>query len=77
VELGINRVYGAIKRDEFFVMDTCPMLLDELLSYSRKLDDMGEPTADIADKSTYHVLDSLRYIGSALWPIDGGPLIIW
>jgi len=62
IEVGINRVYGAIKRDELFVFNTCEGLLDEIASYSRELDDMGEPTEKIADKADYHRLDALRYI---------------
>jgi hypothetical protein len=42
VEVGINRVYGAIKRNELYIFDDLPMLDDELISYSRELDDMGQ-----------------------------------
>lgn len=66
VEVGIDRVYGAIKNDELFVFDDCSELLDEVLSYARELDDMGEPTEKIADKNTFHLLDALRYIMSYL-----------
>lgn len=62
VELGIDRVYGAFKRDELFIFDDCAGVLEELRSYSRKLDASGEPTEVIADKSSYHYLDSKRYI---------------
>lgn len=67
VEVGIDRVYGALKRDELFIFDTCAKTLDQLASYSRELNDMGESTEKIADKETYHLLDALRYVGSALW----------
>jgi len=67
VEVGINRVYGAFKRNELFVFDDLSGLLDELMSYSRELDDMGEPTEKIADKNTFHFLDAKRYIGSYLF----------
>lgn len=70
VEVGINRVYGAIKRGQFYVMDSCTGLLDELGSYSRELDEMGQPTEKIADKNTFHFLDATRYIGSALWQAE-------
>jgi len=66
VEVGINRVYGMFKNRELFVMDNCEGLLDEILSYSRELDEMNEPTEQIADKNTFHRLDALRYIGSYL-----------
>lgn len=67
VEVGISRVYGAIKRGELFVFDTCAGVRDEIMSYSRELDDAGNPTAKIADKNDFHLLDALRYIGSTLW----------
>lgn len=79
VEVGIDRVYGAIQRNELYVFDDLPGLLDELQSYSRVLDDLGEPTRDIDAKETYHVLDSLRYVisylkaGGGSW--DAGELI--
>jgi hypothetical protein len=66
VEVGIDRVYGAFKNDELFVFDDCDELIDELLSYARELDDMGEPTEKIADKNTFHLSDALRYIMSYL-----------
>lgn len=66
VEVGIQRVYGLFKQNQLFVFDTCVGLIDELQSYSRKLDSVGEPTEDIQDKSTYHRLDSLRYIGTRI-----------
>lgn len=66
VEVGINRVYGGFKNEQLFICDDCTGLLDEIGSYSRELDDMGEPTEKIADKETYHLLDSLRYIMSHL-----------
>lgn len=66
VEVGIQRVYGLFKQDQLFVFDTCVGLIDELQSYSRKLDSVGEPTEDIQDKSTYHRLDALRYIGTRI-----------
>ena len=37
-------------------------VIDELLSYSRKLDDLGQPTEQIEDKNDFHLLDALRYI---------------
>ncbi len=66
VEVGIDRVYGAIKRGELFVFSTLTGLLDELATYSRELDDRGEPTERIEDKDTYHHLDACRYIVSSV-----------
>ena len=62
VEVGIGRVYGAIKRGQLHIFDDCTGTLDELRAYSRELDSAGEPTEKIADKETYHHLDALRYI---------------
>lgn len=62
VEVGIDRVYATIKRGALFVFDDLQGLLDEFGSYSRVLDERGEPTEDIDDKSSYHRLDAVRYI---------------
>jgi hypothetical protein len=67
VEVGINRVYGAFKTGKLIVSDDCPGLLEELRSYSRKLDENGEPTEEIENKAMYHRLDALRYIVSWLF----------
>jgi hypothetical protein len=78
VEVGIDRVYGAIKQNQLLVLDDpdsgTQSLLDELASYSRVLDEMGEPTRDIDEKSSFHCADALRYViaylkdGGAIWP---------
>lgn len=68
VEVGIDRVYGCIARDELIIFDDLAGLLDELASYSRELDELGEPTEKIEDKNSYHRLDALRYIISLLRP---------
>jgi hypothetical protein len=70
VEVGINRVYGAFQKRQLYIFDTCPMTLDQVASYSRVLDDSGQPTEAIADKETFHLLDALRYIGSAIFGGD-------
>lgn len=64
VEVGINRVYGGFKQDQLYIFDDIEGLFDELGSYSRELDDEGQPTEKIENKSTYHFLDTVRYIGS-------------
>jgi hypothetical protein len=70
VEVGIDRVYGAIKRNEIVVFDDVEDFQDEVESYSRELDDAGEPTKKIAEKEKYHILDSARYIVG--WLKEGG-----
>src|SRR5579862_1420834 len=63
VEVGIDRVYGAIKRGKLFVFTTqMDGLLEELGTYSRELDEAGEPTEKIEDKETFHRLDGARYV---------------
>jgi hypothetical protein len=66
VEVGIDRVYGAHKRDEILVFEDLPGYLEEKLSYSRKTDDAGEPTEEIEDKNAFHHMDAERYIVSYL-----------
>jgi hypothetical protein len=66
VEVGINRVYGLFQTQRLYIFDDLDDILDEVCSYARETDDMGNPTEAIADKSTYHLLDALRYIGSHL-----------
>lgn len=65
VEVGINRVYSSFKTNKLFVFEDQDEILDELVTYSRELDDSGNPKETIADKNTYHLLDCLRYIVSA------------
>ncbi len=62
VEIGIDRVYGAHKRDEIIVFDDLEGYLEEKRNYSRKLDANGEPTEEIENKSAFHRMDSERYI---------------
>lgn len=62
VEVGIQRVFSAFALNQLWVFDDMVGLLDELLSYSREIDDMGEPTEKIESKETFHRLDALRYI---------------
>lgn len=66
VEVGIDRVYGAHARGEIFVFDDLAGYLEEKLTYSRELDENGEPTEKIEDKETFHFMDSERYIISKL-----------
>ena len=72
VEVGIERVFDAIKNRKLFFFDNVVNLLDEVSSYSREVDSDGEPTEKIAEKSTYHLLDALRYIISYLNDNDSG-----
>jgi hypothetical protein len=62
VEVGINRVYGTHSRGEIIVFDDLTDYLHEKGTYSRKLDTQGEPTEEIKDKNTFHLMDAERYI---------------
>ena len=62
IEVGINRVYAAFALNQILVFDDLHGLLDELQSYSRELDEMGEPTERIEAKEQFHLLDSVRYV---------------
>jgi len=66
VEAGIDRVIELLKTKRLFVFDTLKGLLDELGTYSRVLDDRGQPTEKIKDKNDYHRLDAVRYNISAV-----------
>lgn len=62
VGIGIDRVYGAFKRDGLFIFDDLAGCRQQLTTYSRKLDANGEPTEEIEDKAKFHYLDAKRYI---------------
>jgi len=62
VNLGIDRVYGTIKRDELIVFDDLEGFIDEIEEYSWEINANQEPTGDIEDKGKYHFLDSTRYV---------------
>ena len=73
VEVGIDRLYGLLKTDKVKFFSTLTGLvgggdeseeMGELETYSRVLDEAGEPTEAIEDKSRYHHLDACRYFAS-------------
>lgn len=66
VEVGIDRVYGVHKRDEMYIFDDMSEYLDEKMSYSRKVDDNGDPLPAIQDKDTFHLMDAERYVISTI-----------
>lgn len=73
VEVGIDRVYGAHARGEIFVFDDLSGYLEEKLTYSRKLDEQGEPAEEIEDKNSFHFMDAERYIMARLKAPGGDP----
>lgn len=68
VEVGIDTVYGWHKRNAIFVFNDVKLYLDEKLSYSRKLDDAYQPTDEIDNKSSFHLMDAERYLLSDFGP---------
>jgi len=62
VEVGIDRVYEAHKENQIIVFEDLKNYLEEKHTYSRKLDPSGEPTEDIEDKNSFHLMDAERYI---------------
>jgi hypothetical protein len=67
VEAGIDRAYSLVK-GHLFVFSDQHDFLNELLTYSRELDDQYLPTEKIDRKSTFHLLDSFRYLCSNFAP---------
>jgi len=68
VEMGIDRVYGLTTENKLFIFDDMVETLNEIMSYSRKLDDNYQPTRQIDDKQKWHIMDALRYIASEFSP---------
>jgi len=62
VEVGINRVYAAHKAGQIIVFADLGGYLDEKMGYTRAVDENGEPTEVIEDKSSFHFMDAERYI---------------
>ena len=75
MEVGINAVYGWHRRNSLFVFDDMYRYLDEKMTYSRKLDDKFEPTEEILDKSSFHLMDAERYIIGDFAPERASPLV--
>jgi hypothetical protein len=61
-EVGINRVYAAFQRDQIRIFDDLVRTLDDILTYSRKLDESGNPTEEVDDPHSFHAADCVRYV---------------
>jgi hypothetical protein len=65
---GITRVYALIKTGKLVVFADLEKLITDFLSYSWELDEAGEPVeGKIADKASWHRLDAVRYVCSAIY----------
>ena len=62
VEVGIDRVNGAHAENKIVVFDDLTDYRDQKMSYSREVDENGDPTEAIENKASYHLLDAERYI---------------
>jgi hypothetical protein len=68
VEAGIDQVYSFIAKNQLFVFSDCHMFLNEILSYTRELDENYDATDKIHAKSRFHLMDALRYCFSGFSP---------
>lgn len=75
VEVGIDLVYAAHRRQEILVFQDLNHYLEQKQSYSRVVNDAGEVQQEIEDKSAYHLLDAERYLISHLR--HGRKLTLW
>ncbi len=75
VELGIDRVHGAHKANKIIVFDDLAGYLDEKMSYSRELNENGDPTDKIEDKNSFHFMDAERYIVG--WLMSSSAVQVW
>jgi hypothetical protein len=72
VEVGIDRLYSLVKTRRIKFFSDLPGLLGddtldgEMETYSRVVDDAGEVTDEIEDKSKFHHLDAGRYAATLI-----------
>lgn len=62
VEAQIDRVVGLFRTSRLLVFDSCRGVRDELGSFSRRMDERGDPTDRLQDEPRYHRLAALRYL---------------
>ena len=68
VAVGISRVYTLIKSNRLRIFRTCARTLDQLQSYSYKVNESGEATEEIEDKASFHLC---FVAGTLVTAIDG------
>lgn len=68
VEIGIDRVHGALRRDEIVIFDHLAEVIAQIEDYRRPVGPTGEILPGIHDKSKYHYCDALRYLVARLRP---------
>jgi len=71
VEEGIDRGVTLFKQYRMYVFDDCVDLIDDIMKYSRVINELGEVTEEIANKSAFHLADAYRYLAILL--VKGKP----
>lgn len=72
VEVGIQRLYAMFKTRRLFIFDDCVRTRDQITSYSRVTDDLGNVGEAIEEKETWHLIDAMRYLSTH---VNNGPSI--
>jgi hypothetical protein len=69
VESGIDKVLSLLKEGQFFIFDIPEnqWIIEQFLTYSRQLNERGDPTERIHNKNEYHGMDMIRY-----WAVGKG-----
>lgn len=75
VEVGIDRVFAAHAAGQIVAFSDLAGYLEEKTTYSREVNEVGDPTEEIEDKHAFHFMDAERYIvGWLRDPIAVAPL---
>lgn len=79
-EAQIDRVIGMHQLNKIYVFNDLRNYLDEKRTFSRKLDEKGQPTELIEDEASFHLMAAERYLLADFRPetvVSGGELPIW
>jgi len=68
VEPQIDKVISLHQLNKVMVFKDCVHYIDEKRTFSRKLDDMNQPTKDIKDENRFHLMACDRYLFSEFVP---------
>jgi hypothetical protein len=68
IEPQIDKVVGMHQLNKIFAFRDLVNYLDEKRTFSRKLNDMGQPTEDIENESRFHLMACERYLLSEFAP---------
>jgi hypothetical protein len=66
VEVGITRVWTAHQHKMLYVFEDLEEYIEQKRMYSRVVDELGNPTSEIQNKGTFHLLDAERYLISSM-----------